>query len=111
MNSTIDHKNTRETIFYCDKKNYEYDLISSQKYQEFLSLLANNNKFIFLPKTPETLSRVVVEARMMNIKTITNKRVGAAHEPWFHLKGEDLIYYMENKKKETINKIIEVINE
>jgi hypothetical protein len=106
MNSLIDHKNTREACFYCEKKGYKYELISSGDYQEFLGLLSSNKKFIFLPKTPETLSRVVVEARMMNIKVITNKRV----EDWFKLKGEKLIDYMLNKRQETTDKVIEVIN-
>jgi hypothetical protein len=110
MNSLIDHKNTREACFYCEKKGYKYELISSGDYQEFLGLLSSNKKFIFLPKTPETLSRVVVEARMMNIKVITNKRVGASYEDWFKLKGEKLIDYMLNKRQETTDKVIEVIN-
>ena len=110
MNSAIGHKNTTETCFYCDKKGYKYELISSESYQEFLSLLSNNKKFIFLPKTPETLSRVVVEARMMNVKVTTNKRVGASYEDWFELKGEKLIDYMLNKRQEIADKVIEVIN-
>jgi len=110
MNSLIDHKNTRETCFYCDKKGYKYELISSESYQVFLSLLSNNEKFIFLPKTPETLSRVVVEARMMNIKVTTNKRVGASYEDWFKLKGDNLIDYMFNKRQEIADKVVEVIN-
>ena len=75
LKSNTWHKNTSETSFYCRKKGFDYDLISSSNYHEFLSLLSNNDKFIFLPKTPETLSRVVVEARMLGAKTITNKNV------------------------------------
>lgn len=110
MNSMIEHKNTREAAFYCDKKNLQYTLISSKNYQEFLSLLSSNSKFLFLPKTPETLSRVVVEAMMMNVKVITNKRVGASYEPWFNKKGEELIDIMLNKREEVVNKILEVSN-
>jgi hypothetical protein len=110
LNSRISHKNTRETAFYCDQKGYKYNLISSDNYQEFLSLLSNNDKFIFLPKTPETLSRVVVEARMMNIEVTTNKRVGASYEPWFNMKGEELIDLMISKRKEIVNKVMEVAN-
>ena len=110
LNSRIDHKNTRDTAFYCDRKKYDYTLISSKNYEEFLSMLSNNNKFIFLPKTPETLSRVVVEARMMNIQVITNKRVGASHEPWFDKKGQELIDLMIFKRKVIVEKVMEVIN-
>ena len=111
LNSRIEHKNTKETAFYCDKKGYKYSLISSNNYQEFLSLLSNNERFMFLPKTPETLSRIVVEAKMMNMKVTTNKRVGASYEPWFGLKGEGLIDLMSSKKKEIVNRMLEVINE
>ena len=98
LKSNTWHKNTSETSFYCRKKGYDYDLISSSDYHEFLSLLSNNDKFIFLPKTPETLSRVVVEARMLGAKTITNKNVGASYEPWYKLKQLDLINYMREKR-------------
>ena len=110
LNSKIAHKNTRETIFYCETKGYDYDLVSSKKYKNFLSLLSNNDKFIFLPKTPETLSRVVVEAKMMNMKVITNKRVGASYEPWFTKKGIELIEIMSLKRKEILDKVMETIN-
>ena len=105
MMSNILHKNTREAKFYCDSKGLKYDLIASKDYIEFLNLLSNNNRFMFLPKTPETLSRVVVEARMMEVKTITNKNVGACYEDWFSLKGKDLINYIQKKRIE-IPKII-----
>ena len=110
LNSRIAHKNMRETIFYCETKGHDYELISSNNYKNFLSLLSNNNKFIFLPKTPETLSRVVVEAKMMNIKVTTNKRVGATYEPWFEKKGIDLIEIMSSKRKTILDKIMETIN-
>ena len=111
LNSQTWHKNTRETSFYCEKKGFEYNLISSPDYNEFLSLLSNNDKFIFLPKTPETLSRVAVEARMMNIKTITNKNVGASYEEWYKLKGEKLINLMRKKRIEIPSKVMEVLCE
>tara|TARA_B100000963_G_C22573294_1_gene647145 strand:+ start:206 stop:1045 length:840 start_codon:yes stop_codon:yes gene_type:complete len=110
LNSKIAHKNTRETIFYCETKGYDYDLVSSKKYKNFLSLLSNNDKFIFLPKTPETLSRVVVEAKMMNMKVITNKRVGASYEPWFTKKGIELIEIMSLKREAILDKVMETIN-
>ncbi len=110
LNSGTWHKNTSETCFYCEKKGYEYELISSKNYNEFLSLMSNNNKFIFLPKSPETLSRVVVEARMMGIKTITNKNVGASYEPWFKLSGCELIEHMRGKRVEIPNRVLEILN-
>jgi hypothetical protein len=107
LKSNTWHKNTSETSFYCRKKGYDYDLISSSDYHEFLLLLSNNDKFIFLPKTPETLSRVTVEARMLGTKTITNKNVGASYEHWYGLKKLDLINYMRERRVLIPNLIME----
>ena len=59
---------------------------------------------------PETLSRVVVEARMMNMKVTTSKNVGAISEDWFKLKGLELIDFMRNKKIEISKKIEDIID-
>ena len=91
MSSNIKHKNTADAIRYCNVKDLTYNLISSPNYKEFLTLLGSNKTFVFFPKTPETLSRVVVEARMMNMGVIVNKMIGATREPWYSLKGMPLI--------------------
>ena len=111
LRSNIAHKNTSESIRYCNAKGYKYSLVSSSNYHNFLSKLGSNNKFVFFPKTPETLSRVVVEARMMNMGTIINKNVGASYEEWFSLKGCDLVDYMTNKRHEVTQKIMGIMNE
>ncbi len=105
LNSNVDHKNTLEAIKYCNYKNYKYDLVSDNNHKNFLLKLNRNKTLIFLPKTPETLSRLVVESRMLNLETICNKNVGAVYETWFHLKGESLVNYMI-EKREIIYKIV-----
>ena len=111
LKSSIIHKNTYDAIKYCNIKKYDYVLVSDLNYYNFLSKMGKNKTFIFFPKTPETLSRVTVEARMMNMKTITNNKVGASQEPWFKLKGEELITKMIGKREEITNTIIEVLSE
>ena len=106
MHSNIEHKNTRDAVTYCEYKQIPYELIPPASYETFLDNLSNNSKLIFFPKTPETLSRIVVEARMMNMGVITNSRVGASSEPWFEEKGEKLIGIMRNKKNEILEKVV-----
>lgn len=84
-------------------------MIESQDYYEFLNKLGKNNYFCFIPKTPETLSRVVIEAKMMNITVFTNKLVGALYEDWFYLNGEELINFMINKRQEVCDKILGIL--
>ena len=99
MQSTNPIKNTRDAVMYCEVKKINFDLIPSQPYKNFLTSLGRNDTFIFFPKTAETLSRVVVEARMMGMTVITNKLVGALSEDWFELKGNELIDVMREKRK------------
>ena len=106
MDSNIPHKNTSEAVRYCDFKNLKYELISDSNYCSFLEKLGQNDKFVFFPKTPETLSRVVVEARMMGLSVITNNLVGATHEPWFEQKGPELIDTIEAKREEIPLKVL-----
>jgi hypothetical protein len=103
MNSNIGHKNTEYAIKYCKHKNYDYELINPCSQNQFLSRLANNKIFVFFPQTPETLSRIVVEARMANLSVITNNKVGASYEEWFYLKGEPLIDIMMSKRNDIVN--------
>jgi|7_EtaG_2_1085326.scaffolds.fasta_scaffold00123_3 hypothetical protein len=100
LNSPIPHKNTLDTIRYCQYANRRHELISSNNYHSFLKQMGRNNEFIFFPKTPETLSRVVCEARMMNMVVTTNNLVGATSESWFALKGKDLIARMLTQRVE-----------
>jgi hypothetical protein len=111
MDTSNWHKNTADAVKYCIAKKYQYDLVKPAPYAAFLQNLGNNKNFIFLPKTPETLSRIVVEARMCGMNVIVNKNVGAKYEDWFSLKGVELINFMRLKKKEIIETVSEVINE
>ena len=111
MNSDIKHKNTVGAIKFCNVKGYEYNLIQSSEYKQFLAAMGEHKSLVFLPETPETLSRIVVEARMMNMGVVTNKMIGAASEPWYALKGHDLIKVMKNKRNEIKETVIGILNE
>tara|TARA_R110002110_G_scaffold287886_11_gene502343 strand:- start:2210 stop:3097 length:888 start_codon:yes stop_codon:yes gene_type:complete len=110
MDSHIPHKNTAEAAAYCKYKDLDYELIPPQPPLDFLHQLGKNEKLVFFPKTPETLSRIVVEARMMGMTVVANKNIGATKEPWFKFKGKELIDVMREKRKEIPERIIEMFN-
>jgi hypothetical protein len=99
------HKNFNEAIKYCELKNLSYNLISNPDYKVFLDKMSDNDCLLFLPRVPETLSRIVVECRMMKMKVMTNNLVGARGESWFTLNGESLIQYMKNRRNIIIKEI------
>jgi len=109
MHSQIPHKNTREAVMYCEHTKKPYKLISSKNYESFLDQLSDNQTFVFFPQTPETLSRVVVEARMMGMSVIVNKMIGATREPWYELKGKDLIEYMHAKRTAIADLVVKAV--
>jgi hypothetical protein len=111
MSSTNWHKNAADAIKLCKAKHWDYDIIEPCGYMEFLLRLGESEKFVFLPKTPETLSRISVEARMMGLSVVTNSLVGATKEDWFKLKGEELINVMIKKRKLIPNLIEEIFYE
>lgn len=110
MKSDVPHKNTIDSIRYCEMKKMDYELIPSMSYENFIQILGEYEKLIFFPKTPETLSRIAVEARMMNMSVVTNNNLGASSEDWFSLKGIDLIKVMKNKRNEIPNLLESFIN-
>ncbi len=105
LQSSTPHKNTQGAIKYCEENNLKYNLISNPNYKQFLKLISTNEKFVFLPKSPETLSRIIIEARMLGCSIATNSLVGATSEEWFSLKGEELINFFI-KKREIIEKLV-----
>ena len=110
MQSDNWHKNTIGAVRYCKVKNLPHALIPPSDYHDFLSQLGTYKRLVFFPQTPETLSRIAVEARMMGMAVVTNQNVGATKEPWFHLKGEELIEVMRNKREEIPQIVRDIIN-
>jgi len=100
-------KNTNMCIKYCEYKKIPYKLVPHMSYIDFVRELSKNKGLVFFPNVVETLNRVCVEARMMNCEVITNKKVGATSEPWFKLKGEELIQEIETMRERIPLQIIE----
>ena len=109
--STFNSKGTQEAINYCENNNLDYDIISDNDYHSFLRKIASNEKLVFLPTTPETLSRVCVEARMMGCTVATNGLVGAKYEEWFKLKGKDLIDHLRSFQLTVVETIIRIFED
>jgi len=111
MVSNIKHKNTKGAIEYCQHHRLNYELIQPCNHLEFLEKLSKNKGLVFLPKTPETLSRIVVEARMLGCEVRTiNRKVGATSEEWFSFKNKELIDVFRKKRDDITTAVEEVFN-
>tara|TARA_A100001391_G_scaffold33536_1_gene18139 strand:- start:545 stop:958 length:414 start_codon:yes stop_codon:yes gene_type:complete len=105
-------KKTKESVEFCKKNNLDYDLISSQNYTEFINLLSKYSGLIFMTGHPEPTPRVAIEAKMLNMKFVSQKDlIGVAHEEYFSLSGQSLIDEVKNMRDEALEKIIGWIDE
>ena len=104
INSNNPIKGTKEAVQYCKQNNIEFDLIGPLPEKELLKKLSEYECLIFFPQVLETLSRIVVEAKMLNCKVLTNKKlIGAASEIWFKNSGEELICEIEKQISRAIS--------
>ena len=85
-------KGKHQALAWCKNNNVQPDLISSKNEEEFLEILSNYEKLIFVPQVLETFNRLCAEAKMLECKVVTNKKlIGFASEESFKLSGKDLI--------------------
>lgn len=97
FNQGVNIKNKNEALQYCidNKLKYKYiPRINDNK--KFLSVMASFESFIFFPKIPETCSRILTEAKMLDLNVITNDNSGAVHEDWWKLSGQELTNHFRN---------------
>ena len=100
MNSNNPIKRRDRCIEYCQENNLDFELISDPNFQTFMKKLSEFEKIVFFTGHLETCARILVEAKMMNLKVICPKKlIGAASEPWFKLSGTELIDKMEEISK------------
>ncbi len=109
-NTTNWIKNTKGAIEFCKDKKLPFDLIGNFKNRyDFLNMLSNYKGIVFFPLARETMCRMIVEARCLNMEIMTTKNYGAVLESWFDYSGMNLINFLRyntNKNIEIIKSIL-----
>ena len=99
VNSPYPQKGVKEAVEFCEKEKILYDIIEDPDYEKFLQKLSQYSHLVFFPSTPETCCRLVLEAKMMGVKTVINNLVGCSYEPWYRKEGKEMIDFMRKKRK------------
>ena len=103
INSPYPQKGVKEAVKHCGQNRWNFDIIEDKDYEKFLRKLSQYSKLVFFPSTPETFSRIVIEAKMMGLEIVSNDLIGASHESWYSKEREELMNIMREKKKDLVN--------
>lgn len=97
------------SIEFCKKFHIKYELLPKTDHHSFLKNLSKYSTYVFFPRSPETLSRVCIEARLMGLSVITTDYTAAVHENFFDYESNKMIEYIKNKPKEILKLITDLL--
>jgi len=111
VQSTNPTKGYFQALEYCRKNNIPFGTISRCGEEELLEQLAEYRVLVFLPQVLETFCRLAVEAKMLNCKLLTRKKMlGFASEECFNLSGLELINDIRDRVNGAYRVFIELLN-
>ena len=97
------------SIEFCKKVHLKYELLPKTDHQSFLNNLSKYSTYVFFPRSPETLSRVCIEARLMGLSVITSDYTAVVHESFFDYESDKMIEYIKNKPNQIKKLILDLI--
>lgn len=97
------------SIQFCNKVHLKHELLPKTDHHSFLKNLSKYSTYVFFPRSPETLSRVCIEARLMGLSVITTDYTAAVHENFFDYESNKMIEYIKNKPKEILKLITDLL--
>ena len=68
---------------HCEENDLDYEVVWGLPYDELLQKLMKAEGFVYLPEGGDTCPRMVIEAKALGCKLITNDNVQHAKEEWF----------------------------
>lgn len=108
-NTPNKNKGTNQAIQYCQENSLNFNSIEIQPYKDFINNLAKVKSLIFFPQWVDTYNRMTIEARILNCKIITNNLIGATYEPYFNLKGKELLEFIKINNENIMNKFLSIL--
>jgi len=97
------------SIDFCKKVHLKYELLPKTDHHTFLKNLARYSTYVLFPRSPETLSRVCIEARLMGLSVVTTDYTAAVHESFFDYESSKMIEYIKSKPDQIKNIIIKLL--
>ena len=101
-------KRAAETKKFCETNNIEHEVVYSTDNFEFLKNLSQFESLAFMTGHPEPTPRIIMEAKMLNCKIISQKELlGVAHEEYFNLNGKELIHKVRELRDQALKDVLQ----
>ncbi|MEJ5349311.1 MAG: glycosyltransferase [Desulfosoma sp.] len=85
-------KGTREAIEWCQLNCVDYEVLPPKPWKHLVECLSKYKGLVFMPQVCETFNRLVVEAKSLGCRVITNESmIGAASESLWEMSGFQLL--------------------
>jgi len=87
----VEGKLHEKAILFCQKNNIDYELITNREYPKLIKSLSKYTGLVFFSHHFESYCRLLVEAKILGLKILTDDRNGCTYEPWFKIsQGKNL---------------------
>lgn len=90
-------KGKEDAIKWCQDNGKEFEVIWDLPYEEVLGKLASAEGFVYLPRGGDTCPRMVIEAKLLGCKVVTNDNVQHQNEDWWQLSPELICDYLQKR--------------
>lgn len=98
-------KGQENAVNWCKMNTLDYFILPKLPQYQFYSALAAHPALVYMPNVKESFCRLVVEARCLSLNVISPKNFGAVREPWFHLRGKEMIQFLRQRSKSNLTLI------
>lgn len=89
---------------WCRSNQVNYDILPPQPWRQLMECLSRYEGLVFIPKVCETFNRLLVEAKMLDCKVITNEAlIGAASEKLWKMSGAQLLNEVRRRVRSAID--------
>ena len=106
----VSGKRSGQAVALCQSEGLKYDVLNKMPYKDFIGCLSRYDGIVFFSHAFESCCRLLIEARILNLKIITDDKNGCTYEPWFNqYKGEELLRFIKTKTLSTMVSVKEEI--
>ena len=100
----VNGKLDMHAIEYCKANDIEYDHLPRMNYPDLMATLSKYSGLVFMSHHFESFCRLLVEAKILGLRIITDNRSGCTYESWFkENSGEDMVNLIRRKVQESVD--------